>query len=145
VNQHGLEYLDIRLQEWGANFSSLADRLNDLKWREWALDKMWHSFWLNEDEGWPVALSLLVAGLGLRPVFARQVTALLENVAAIGLLDEKGRQRLAHFRETVTQPLPECRPVLRSFRVMGEEGMFFERGLPQFAPELTGLINGFLE
>lgn len=145
VNQHGLEYLDIRLQEWGASFSSLSDRLTDLKWREWALDKMWHSFWISEDQGWPVALSLLVAGLGMRPAFARQVTALLENAVALGLLDEKGRQRLAHFRETVTLPLPECRPVLRSFRVMGEEGKFFERGLPQFAPELSGLIEGFLE
>ena len=145
VNQHGLEYLDIRLQEWGASFSGLTDRLNDLKWREWALDKMWHSFWISEEQGWPVALSLLVAGLGLRPVFARQVTALLESIAEIGLLDEKGRQRLAQFRETVTRSLPDTRPTLRSFRMMGEEGKFFERGLPQFAPELAGLIDGFLK
>ncbi len=145
VNQHGLEYLDVRLEEWGATFPGLAGRLSDLKWREWALDKMWHSFWISEEAAWPVALSLLVAGLGLRPVFAGQVTALLENIAELGLLNEKSRQRLGQCRETVTRPLPEGRSTLRSFRMMGEEGKFFERGLPQFAPELAGIIDGFLE
>lgn len=145
VNQHGLDYLETRLEEWGANFSDLAGRLNDLKWREWALDKLWHSFWGSEEQGWPVALSLLVAGLGLRPLFARQVTALLEDAASTGLLDEKGRRRLEQFRATVMAPLADSRPTLRSFRMMGEEGRFFEKGLPRFASELAGIINGFLE
>lgn len=144
VNQHGLEYLDTRLQEWGANFSSLSARLTDLKWREWALDKAWHSFWISEDLGWPVALSLLVAGLGLRPAFARQVTVLLEKFAEEGLLDERGRQRLGLFRETVVQPLKDCRPILREFRMMGQEGNFFAKGLPQFAPELSKIIEELL-
>jgi hypothetical protein len=144
VNQHGLEYLDTRLQEWGANFSGLTARLGDLKWREWALDKLWHSFWLSEEVGWPVALSLLVAGLALRPAFARQVTALLEQAGQVGLLAEKGRQRLKLFRETVLKPPKECRPILREFRLMGQEANFFEKGLPQFAPELSALIEDLL-
>ncbi len=144
VNQHGLEYLDTRLQEWGANFSSLSARLSDLKWRDWALDKIWHSFWISEDLGWPVALALLVAGLGLRPTFARQVTALLEKVAQEGLLDERGHQRLGHFRETVLMPLKNCRPILREFRMMGQEGSFFAKGLPQSAPELSKIIEELL-
>lgn len=145
VNQHGLEYLDTRLQEWGTNFLTLSARLTDLKWREWALDKAWHSFWFGEDQGWPVALSLLVAGLGLQPGFARQVTALVERAVQAGLLDDRGRQRLAHFRETVTKPLAECRPVLKEFRMMGQEGRFFEKGLPQFAAELSKIIDSLLQ
>lgn len=144
VHRRGLEYLDTRLQEWGANFNSLAARLNDLKWREWALDKVWHSFWIGEELGWPVALSLLVAGLGFRPAFARQLTALLEQAARTGLLDERGQQRLNLFRETVVRPLKDCRPILRDFKLMGQEGRFFETGLPEFAPELSKLIDDLL-
>lgn len=144
VNQHGLEYLDTRLQEWGANFGSLSDRLNDLKWREWALDKTWHSFWISEELGWPVALSMLVAGLGLRPLFARQVTALLEQVDKAGLLDERGQQRLALFRKSVVLPPEETQPILDEYRMLGREGNFFINGLPQFAPELSNIIEGLL-
>ncbi len=143
VNERGLEYLEGRLSEWSINFPALRDRVNDLKWREWALDKVWHAFWLSEERGWPEALTLLTAGLGYRPAFARQVVALLESVARSGLLNEVGLRRLGLFRQLALNPggSPEA---YRELRIMGQEGGFFQASLPKFAAELEQIMNDLI-
>jgi hypothetical protein len=144
VNERALDYLDTRLAEWSINFPTLRDRVSDLKWREWALDKMWHSFWLGEERGWAEALTLLTLGLALRPVFARQVVALTENLAEIGALNEVGVRRLDLFRN-VTRDLDSSKAQLRELRVMGQEGGFFRSAMSQFSDELSRYIDELLD
>lgn len=140
INERALEYLDARLAEWSINFPSLKERVADLKWREWALDKMWHSFWLNEERGWAEALALLVAGLAVRPGLARQVVAQLETLNQIGALGESSQHRLALFSGVVKNP-QEARSQLRELRVMGQDGGFFRTAMPQFSDELGRMID----
>ncbi len=140
INRRGLEYLNIRLEEWSVNFPTLRDRVSDLKWREWALDKVWHTMWLSEDQGWPEALALLTAGLGYRPALARQVVALLEKLAQIGVLNEVGLRRLELFRQVALDPTA-APDALRELRIMGLEGGFFRASMPKFTAELERIIN----
>jgi hypothetical protein len=144
LNERGLAYLNARLEEWSANFPTLRDRVNELKWREWALDKIWYAFWLSKDNGWPEATSLLTAGLGLRPAFARQVVALLESLARIGAFNEVGLKRLELFRKIAQDPIT-AGASLKELRVMGQEGGFFQASMPQFAAELTEILNNLLK
>jgi hypothetical protein len=107
------------------------------------LDKSWHSFWHSEERGWPVALSLLIAGLGLRPAFARQVVVLLENLHFQGVI--KNNSRLTQFRTVVLESPAGSQSILREFRVMAQEAGFFKIGLPRFSQELTGLVETLLQ
>ncbi len=143
LNERALSYLDNRLSEWGVNFPGLRDQANDLKWRDWSLDRVWHAFWLGEEKGWPLALALLVAGLGLRPSLARQVLVLLDSLSTLGALNETGRHRLELFKSVTLHPTGAGSD-LRELRLMGAEGHFFEIASPQYALELTAIIDKML-
>ena len=140
VSDRALDYLDTRLSEWGVNFPRLADRAADLKWREWALDRVWHAFWYGEERGWPHALALLVVGLGLRPQLSRQVVAVLSSLDSFGLLNEGGQRRLNLFRRVATDPA-SAQAELRELALMGQEGDFFRQAMPDFATDLSNIIN----
>ncbi len=143
LNEYGLDYLETRLEDWSVTFPTLPDRLLDLTWREWALDQVWHSFWLSEERGWPYALALLVGGLKYRPAVARQVVASLQSLARLGALNETSLRRLELFRQAVLGEAGAV-PALRELRVMGQEGGFFKQAMPKFAGELAGAIDDFV-
>lgn len=144
ITERGFEYLDSRLNEWSDNFPSLAEQVNDLKWREWALDKVWYGFWQSEDKGWPQALALLTAGLGSRPALAAQTVALLYRLAELGALNEVGQRRLKIFHEVVLDSTA-ARQQLRELRVMGQDGGYFKAAMPEFASELSAIMNNLLK
>ena len=101
INRRASSYLDERLREWGLTFQGLKSKIGDVKWAEWALDKVWHSFWQSPASGWAEAVPIFVAGLGYKPLVASQLVVMLEELQSLGVLGQPDDPHLADFQAII--------------------------------------------
>lgn len=101
INRRANSYLDERLREWGLTFQGLKSKIGDVKWAEWALDKVWHSFWQSPDKGWAEAVPIFVAGLGYKPLVASQLVVMLEELQSLEMLSQPGNKYLTDFQSII--------------------------------------------
>jgi hypothetical protein len=144
LNRRGMGFLHERLESWAENFPTLQGRLNEIKWREWALDKVWHAFWLGQEEGWREVLPLFVAALAYKPEFSIELIRVVQWFAQKGVLDETGEKRL-EWLEQIAQNKPEKRAALAQLQAYEVEHQVFQQKMPRFAKELAMLLQQPLE
>lgn len=132
INRRGLDYLNERLHEWGLTFNSLRSRISDVKWVDWALDKVWHSFWLNEDAGWREAVPIFVAALEYKPLVANQLLVMLEELSQLGMWGKTGQNHLADLKailQTSDQLLNSPREALQNLHDWSQRENWFGQHL----------------
>jgi hypothetical protein len=114
--------------------------VREIKWREWALDKIWHAYWLGPEEGWREALPLFVAGLAYRPALTKDITSIIGWFEQQGGLDETGRQRL-RWLEQIRTGGPEQQAALLEIQTAEAQQNIFRQKMPRFANELALIIE----
>lgn len=140
LNRRAMGFLSERLESWSVNFPTLAGRVQEIKWREWALDKVWHAFWLGQEEGWREALPLFVAALAYKPALMDEIVALVSWFDGMGGLDEVGQKRLG-WLEQISEAGPEQRTALAEIQKQANELGLFRQKMPRFADELETILR----
>ncbi len=144
LNRRAMGFLNERLENWGQNFPTLQSRVQEIKWREWALDKVWHAFWLGQEEGWREALPLFVAALAYKPDFVPQITGAISWFEDMGVLD-KDSQSLLRQLEQATTTGPDQKTALAQIQAYEVEHGIFRQKMPRFASELSSILEQSLE
>ena len=140
LNRRAMGFLNERLENWAQNFPTLAGRVREVKWREWALDKVWHAFWLGQEEGWREALPLFVATLAYKPATTSEIIQIIQWFNHKGVLDETSRKRL-HWLEQISSGGPERTSALTEIEAFEAEQNIFRQKMPRFAAELNSIIS----
>lgn len=143
LNRRAMGFLNERLENWGQNFPTLQGRVREVKWREWALDKVWHAYWLGQEEGWREALPLFVAALAYKPTLMGEIIGIVNWFSEMGALDEAGVKRL-HLLEQTAKGGPEQRKAVLELQTQEAEQHIFRQKMPRFANELNLALEQLL-
>ncbi len=144
LNRRAMGFLNERLESWGENFPSLKGRVTEVKWREWALDKIWHAFWLGPEEGWREVLPLYVAALGFNPPLTQEINQLINFFEELGALDQASRPKILWLQQAAGQGTGR-REALEGIKMWELQSNGFRLKMPLFAKELSSLLESNLD